>query len=110
MRLPSLSLIKKAFLMKKKVLWNSVLKFHHRLYTSIYVSSYYYICVLTLLCMCSRAAICVLILLCVRSHTRLYACLVFLPSCCMQGKVWENVRQKCESLHAHLDLLADIVV
>jgi hypothetical protein len=28
----------------------------------------------------------------------------------MQGKVWENVRQKCESLHAHLDLLADIVV
>ena len=69
----SFSLIKKGLFDEKKVLWNSILKFHHGLYTCIYVSSYYYICVLTILCMCPHAAMCPHITLCAFSYS--YICL-----------------------------------
>ena len=78
----SFSLIKMAFFMKKGYFGtlssNSTMAFilvYMCPHTTIYACSHYYACVVMLLC--------VLILLCVRSHTRIYVCLVFLPSCCM---------------------------
>ena len=60
-------------------------------HTPIYVSSYFYICVLILLYMCPHTTICVLILLCMCPHTTM--CVLILIYVCPHTAIYVSAYQ-----------------